>query len=154
MTRFIVLDSGPLGLLCHAKPLPIVRACIDWSRRQIEAGALIFIPEIADFEVRRELLRVGNRSSILRFDSLHIAPGFVYLPVTTSAMRLAAEYWATARKRGRPTADPSALDADVILSAQANVLAEDFGEVLVATENVRHIASFVDARRWQDIPVR
>jgi hypothetical protein len=32
------------------------------------------------------------------------------------------------------------------------MLTEEYDGVLVATENVRHIASFVDARKWQDIP--
>ena len=67
-------------------------------------------------------------------------------------MRRAAELWAAARKRGRPTADPAALDADVILAAQAQLLAELTGDVVVvATDNARHLGQFVDARRWQEI---
>jgi predicted nucleic acid-binding protein len=58
-------------------------------------------------------------------------------------MRRAAELWADVRRRGQPTADPRSLDADVILSAQA----EGVGGI-VATENVSHLSRFVDAREW------
>jgi hypothetical protein len=40
----------------------------------------------------------------------------------------------------------------VILAAQAQLLGEAVGDaVIVATDNIRHLAQFVDARRWQDI---
>ena len=46
-----------------------------------------------------------------------------YDPITTPIMRRAAEYWAASRRAGRPTSDPAALDADVILAAQATLRA-------------------------------
>lgn len=65
---------------------------------------------------------------------------------------MAAQLWAGARRRGRPTADAAALDADVILAAQAQLLAEELRQpVIVVTTNARHLAQFVDARRWQEI---
>lgn len=70
-----------------------------------------------------------------------------YAPITTAVMRRAAELWAQARARGRPTADPAALDCDVIIAAQAELLG-----AIVVTENARHLALFVDARHWRDIP--
>ena len=64
----------------------------------------------------------------------------------------AAELWAEARRHGRPTADPAALDADVIIASQVQLFAEAMREpVVVVTMNVRHLAQFVDARRWQEI---
>ena len=42
-----------------------------------------------------------------------------YLPLTDDALRFGAELWAQSRRAGRPTADPTALDIDVLLSAQA-----------------------------------
>mgnify|MGYP001224251561 CR=1 FL=1 len=70
-----------------------------------------------------------------------------YAPITTPVMRRAAELWAQAHARGRPTADPAALDCDVIIAAQAELLG-----AIVVTENARHLALFVDARHWRDIP--
>jgi len=66
-------------------------------------------------------------------------------------MLKAAQYWALARKRGRPTADDMALDGDVILAAQASLVRTTYGETVVATTNVGHLSLFVDARRWDDI---
>ena len=74
-----------------------------------------------------------------------------YLPLTTAAMRQAAEFWAQARQQGRPTADPHALDADVILAAQAATLDPGRDQVVIATMNVSHLAHFADAREWQGI---
>ena len=75
-----------------------------------------------------------------------------YFPITTDVMRRAAQLWADARNRGRPTADPKALDADVILAAQAQLIGEAAGDrVIVATDNIRHLAQFVEARSWQEI---
>ena len=66
-------------------------------------------------------------------------------------MMKAAEFWASARKIGIPTADPKALDADVILAAQTFWLAQLVNSPVVATTNVDHLGRFVDARVWQDI---
>jgi hypothetical protein len=65
----------------------------------------------------------------------------------------AAELWALARTEGYPTADDAALDADVILAAQAQLAAEYDYEVVVATTNVGHLGRFVDARPWEQIAI-
>jgi predicted nucleic acid-binding protein len=70
-----------------------------------------------------------------------------YLPLDTSMMRRAAELWARARNMGLPTAPPEALDGDVILAAQAERVA-----AVVATTNVGHLARFVSADHWRNIP--
>jgi len=58
-------------------------------------------------------------------------------------MLRAAELWAEVRRRGRPTADPQALDGDVILAAQTLSIGGR-----VATENVGHLSLFVEAADW------
>jgi predicted nucleic acid-binding protein len=141
----LVLDATPLSLLCHPNMRsPVVIEINRWLRAQLAAGTVVYIPEIADYEVRRELLRAGKQRGLRRLDALQST--LTYLPLDTTAMRRAAELWAAARNQGIPTALPGALDGDVILAAQA----EAVGAVVV-TENVSHLARFVAARHWREI---
>ena len=104
-----------------------------------------------DYEVRRELLRLDKATSVRRLDILHGTAADTYVPLTTAAMRKAAELWAEARKLGQPTADPKELDADAILAAQ--VLTTRFAQtrVVVATGNVGHLSMFLTAADWRAI---
>ncbi|MBP8108178.1 MAG: hypothetical protein KBG20_20610 [Caldilineaceae bacterium] len=105
------------------------------------------IPEIADYEVRRELLRANKSRGILRLDELIVLTE--YLPITTEAMRQAAQLWAQARQQGKPTAADLALDGDVILAAQAITLRSR--TAVIATTNVKHLARFAPAQVWHEI---
>jgi len=53
------------------------------------------------------------------------------------------------RKGGKPTADPHALDVDVILAAQANSLGKS--NLVIATSNVAHLNRLVPAQDWRTI---
>lgn len=148
MTTAIFLDSGPLGLLVHSNAEQ-ARACLEWLDACLAGDCRVVIPEIADYEVRRELIRQAKSKSLLRLDELQ---GVLdYQPLTTAAMRKAAELWAEARATGRPTSDRHALDADVILCAQAHLAAGKDDRLVVATTNVGHLARFVDAKDWKDV---
>jgi predicted nucleic acid-binding protein len=118
-------------------------------RALLSNGVRVLVPEIADYEVRRELLRAEKRAGIARLDRLKTRIG--YAPITTQAMLLAAEFWAQARRQGRPTTDDRALDGDVILAAQAVIRARGGDEVVIATTNVGHLGRFADARTWEEI---
>ena len=107
------------------------------------------IPEISDYELRRELLRANKFNGIRQLDLLNAQ--FIYLPITTPTVLLAAKLWAEVRPSGQATADPKSLDGDVILAAQAQLQAEQGYRVIVATTNVKHISRFIDARPWNDI---
>jgi predicted nucleic acid-binding protein len=146
----IVLDSGPPGLLTHHKEPAALLDCYRGVRHLVNRGVHACLPEIVDYETRREAIR---RNSTRGLDLLDDLPRLIdSLPIETVVMRRAAERWAQARQRGRPTADNAALDADVILAAQAQLLYEATGDqVVVASDNIRHLAQFVDARRWQEI---
>jgi predicted nucleic acid-binding protein len=137
----IMLDSGPLGEATHPQAR-ISGPIQEWLRGHLAAGRTVIVPQIADYEVRRELLRAGR--TLEHLDRLRRALPF--LPIDVAAMDRAAELWALAGNEGVPTAPPEALDADVILAAQAEVAG-----AVVATANVGHLARFIDARRWQDI---
>ena len=147
MSRLVFLDSGPLGMAANPKATPLSLDCQLWLDSLLQKGETVIVPEIADYEVRRELLRAGKAAGIRQLDQLKNV--LRYLPITTEAMLLAAEFWAEARRIGRPTADPKALDGDVILAAQAKLEAEKGNQVIIATTNVRHLSLFVDAREWQ-----
>ena len=143
-----MLDAGPLGMATNLKTSSaICQECKLWLDDLPLKGYEVMLPEIADYEVRRELLRAGKVAVIRRLDQLKAA--ITYRPITTKVMLKAAEFWAEARRRGRPTADPKALDADVILAAQATLVADEGNEVIIATTNVGHLSQFVDAREWR-----
>ena len=147
MSRTILLDSGPLGLVTNPNASEQATACGEWLAKASLHGARVLVPEIADYEVRRELLRARRVAGIARLDAL-IAQ-VEYLAITTSAMRQAAQFWAKARQRGRPTAADQAIDADVILAAQTATLR--LTNVIVATTNTKHLSRFVPAALWGDI---
>jgi hypothetical protein len=111
----------------------------------------VIVPEVADYEVRRELTRVGAFPSLHRLYQLVAMGRLSYAPVTTADWRQAAVLWADARARGVPTASQDALDADVILAACATTFGQPGDRVIIATTNVGHLASYCDARLWTSI---
>lgn len=119
-------------------------------RRPSAAGGwrIVRVPEIADYELRRELLRANRTQGLARLDALEGALGL--LLIDTTVLHKAAEFWANARNQGRQTADDKALDGDMILSAQAALVGASDGAV-VATTNVGHLSLFCDARLWSEI---
>lgn len=144
-SRPIILDATPLSLLCHPDlNTPAIVEINRWLRGHMARGTVVLLPEIADFEVRRELIRAGKWRSVRKLDALQET--LVYLPLDTPTIRRAAELWAAARNAGQPTAAPEALDADVILAAQAQRAG-----AIVATENVGHLDRFVTTLHWRAI---
>jgi predicted nucleic acid-binding protein len=148
MSRRVLLDSGPLGIVTNPKAAsPLSQEGKVWLQSLPLKGYIVMLPEIADYEVRRELIRVGKTAGIERLDQLKSQ--IPYRPLTTEVMLLAAQLWAKARNRGKPTADRNALDGDVILAAQAILEVNAGNEVVIATTNVGHLSQFVDAREWR-----
>jgi predicted nucleic acid-binding protein len=147
VSRAIVLDAGPLGLVTNPNLSPQSLACAQWLQAMVTSGAQVVLPEISDYEVRRELLRAHKLKGIERLDAL--AGLLQYLPLSTAAMRQAADLWAKARQHGYPTASDKALDGDVILAGQA--LTFEAPDVLIATTNVDHLSRFAQAELWQSI---
>lgn len=143
MTTRLVLDSSVLGRLCHprqSKNRPFVDAVFRLLR-SVKVPTEICLPAIADYELRRKLLHLigtshASQISLQRLNQLcgHLA----YVELTTSTLRLAAEFWAELRTSGRATSSGDSLDADVILAAQA----QEIGGWVV-TSNVRHLVRMV-----------
>jgi predicted nucleic acid-binding protein len=144
MPTIYLLDTGPLGQLAHDRPvhrIPIQ----TWLVQEMTAGATVYVSEVADYEVRRELsrlIRAGQlpASRLNRLDQL--ASLCTYLPISTAMWRRAADFWADARQHGLPTANPAALDADVLVAAQAAEV-----RATVVTNNPGHIG------RWVPVPI-
>ena len=107
MSHTVLLDAGPLGLVTNPRRSRPSIACAQWLQALVADGSRVIVPEIADYEVRRELLRANKARGLERLDAL--ADLLEYLPLTTAALRQAAIFWAQARQQGRPTADDKAL---------------------------------------------
>ena len=102
MTDVFLLDTGILGQVSHPRRN---LEFAQWFDRLLPTNATIIMSEVADYEVRRELLRAERNVGIQRLNQLKTV--LQYLPITTSVMLLAAQLWAEARRRVRPTADPN-----------------------------------------------
>lgn len=139
LMRFI-LDTGVLGRIVH----PRKHADAKRWLASIVASHDVLVSEVCDYELRRELIRIGASRSLDRLDEL--GRELRYVPVTTSVWRVAARLWALGRRAGRPTADEASLDGDVLLAAQAR--AED---AVIVTTNARHFELFANVREWTDV---
>lgn len=151
MKHTIVLDSGPLGLILQKPGVSEREFCRRWFTQNLKSGAGFFVPEIVVYEIRRELLRMNKTSAVKALDFFILATQNRFMVLTSSDLRLAAELWAKSRQQGKPTADPHALDVDVILCAQVLNAGFDLNDVVVATSNPKHISQFVTAQDWRTI---
>ena len=151
MKKIFVLDSSPLGLLFQKMGIPDADACRAWLERHLATGVRFIVPEIVNYELCRELLRLGKTTAVTALAASNRAVPGRYLPVTTQALDLAAELWADARRKGVPTADPHALDVDVILAAQVLSAGYQPADFVVATSNVAHLSQFVPADVWSNL---
>jgi len=110
----------------------------------------LVVPEVIDYELRRKLLHLGQHRHHARKwarEALSLLDEFVavgYVPLTTAAMRLAAELWAKTRGEGRLRGTEDSLDVDVILAAQAQQVG---GQVV--TMNEKHFRDLVDVFDWR-----
>ncbi len=113
--RLVILDTGTLGLLTHPRARPDALACRQWAQTLLVAAARVIVPGIADYELRRELIRAHKTAGLRRLDA--VRAGFEFDPITQVALDKAAELWAAVRNAGLTTAHPAALDGDAILAA-------------------------------------
>ncbi|MBE9104086.1 nucleic acid-binding protein [Nostoc cf. edaphicum LEGE 07299] len=149
MSKVIILNSAPVGLITNPKATPLAVQYQEWFYTLFERGYGVILPEIIDYEIRRELLRANKLSGIRKLNQLKSE--IIYLPITTEVMLKVAELWAQVRNQGKSTADNKALDGDVILASQSILVANYGHEVIIATSNEKHLSIFIDAREWQEI---
>ena len=74
------LAGGPLGLVTNLRRSPQSLACAQWLQTLVSGGARVILPEISDYEVRRELLRANRMQGLERLDAL--AALVEYVPLT------------------------------------------------------------------------
>jgi len=92
VSRVIFLDTAPLSILTNTGFPAITRDAIRWSVSVLAAGHKIIVPAIADFELRRELTRLGKTNSLRALDAFDVSVSDRYLPLTDSAQRSAPRF--------------------------------------------------------------
>src|ERR1700722_13083935 len=130
----IVLDAFPTSSVSKraGKKQPTVSdKCHQWIIDCETAGHRILVPAIAYYEALRELEQRQAARQIVRLKAFCLQSKR-FLPLTTANLEAAAQLWGQSRRSGRPTADPQALDADVILAAQALSIGIPAFELVVA----------------------
>lgn len=137
MKRVAFLDSGPLGRVVNPGLLREIKPWIQFLKEQKIA---LRVAEITDYELRRNLMLKGLRKSINNLNKYRQTQRFI--PITSEAMLEACELWAWSRQRGIGTTDIRNIDADVILVAQARSQKDKFEEIIIVTENPKHISRF------------
>ncbi len=147
----VILDSGVLHTLVSTSKVKEVTDCQDWFYYLLSRSARVVTSSICNYEVKRELIRRKKVQEIKNLNQLKALIDF--FPVDEPTLELAAELWAEARNQGMPTADDISLDADVIICAQYQLLAEEYPGryVVIATTNVKHLSRFTIAKEWQNI---
>jgi predicted nucleic acid-binding protein len=149
----IVLDAFPTSSVSKhlgMKTPALSDQCRLWIDECEVAGHRVLVPAISYYEVLRELELRQASSQIARLRAFCLQPRR-FLPLTTAHLEAAARLWGQARRAGQPTADPHALDADVILAAQALSLEINALEVVVATTNPLHLSRYITAELWMNI---
>ena len=86
--RLIVLDTGTLGLLTQPCARPNAVASRQWARLFWRPVSGVIVPGIADYELRRELIRAGKAAGLRRLDAIRAS--FEFDPVTQTALDEAA----------------------------------------------------------------
>lgn len=148
----IVLDTFPTSSAAKRPGnIPSLSdQCHQWVDDCENAGHTILVPAICNYEALRELEQRQAESQMERLKDFCLL-STRFMPLTTRHLEMAAQLWGQARRGGRSTASYDALDADVILAAQALSLGLPTVDFIVATTNVRHLSWFVPCDEWTNI---
>jgi hypothetical protein len=155
----VFLDTNILGLVCNKNTsFDESQQCKKWFDTLFLRGVRIVTSDLCNYEVMRGLKTSSIRSGqvapgIQSLESLK-SDGFLeFLPVATEALDLAANLWAGASTSGRTTRDEKDIDIDIIISAQYQLLKDEFlgQRVIMATTNLKHLSIFCEAAHWRDI---
>lgn len=151
----VFIDSGVLGILANLNKSGEAFDCEQWLYRLFSQGVYICSSDLCDYEVRRSLILENQKkphlNSIQNLDELREL--ITFLPISPLLLTQAASLWAEARIQGIPTANEKAIDVDIIICAQWQMLKEEFPSryVVIATTNVKHLSRFAEAQLWRNI---
>jgi hypothetical protein len=157
----VFLDTNILGLICNKNvSFDECQQCKKWFDTLFLRGVRIVTSDLCHYEVMRGLISSSIRSNEpapgIKSLELLKTDGFLeFLPVSTEALNLAANLWARASTSGQTTRDEKDIDIDIIISAQYQLLKDEFPgqRVIMATTNLKHLSIFCDAANWRDIKV-
>jgi hypothetical protein len=152
MSRIILLDTGPLGYVTHPNDKGDIGLCKQWLEQLRAANVIVKVPQIADYELRRKLIHMHFAPSIALLNKLIRSTGGL-VRISVKTMQKAAELWAQSRWDAKTTGKDEAIDGDMILCAQAFLLAKKGDTVEVATTNLKHLEHYSTAKIWSDISV-
>ena len=145
VSRVVLLDTGPLGLVTNPKRSPTSMACAQWLQALVTANRRVIIPKLPTTNYAANCC--GQTSSRVAARCSDTAPRVP--PDYNRGDAQAAEILVQARQLGQPTAGDNTLDGDMILAAQATTLG--VSNVVIATTNVGHLSRFAPAELWQSI---
>jgi hypothetical protein len=154
----VFIDSNTLGLISNPhtnwadkKYNPDAENCQRWFANLLRRSVRFVTSDICNYEIHRGL--VSSVKSGKDAPGLETNEDLEFLPVTSDVLELAANLWAEASSLGRQTSDPKNIDVDMIISAQYQMLCDDYPgqRVIVATTNLKHLSIFCEAANWQDI---
>lgn len=144
----LAIDTCVLSVLCNQRHPDHGDARIWLQKRASVPGVEVYVPAIADYELRRGLLHAKLRDNKTRCRGIEhldsLCSTLRFLPIDNAALRRAADLWADARHRGKPTASAQSLDADVILAAQALIIG-----ATVVTDNQKHLSRYCAVEDWK-----
>ncbi len=155
----VFLDTNILGMICNNNTSYVeAQQCKRWFETLFIRGVRLITSDLCDYEVRRGLigssLRAGEIVEGIELSDVLKREGFLeFLAVSTDALTLASNLWAIVSNDGCTTRDNKNIDIDIILSAQYQMIRDEFPgqRVIVATTNLKHLSLFCDAAHWQDI---
>ena len=148
----IILDTFPTSSVSkrEGRKPTLSDHCHKWVDNCEYAGHTILVPAVSYYEALRELEQRQALSQMVRLKEFCLLPTR-FMPLTTIHLEAAAKLWGDARRGGRPTSSNDALDADVIIAAQALSLGLTRSEYVVATTNVSHLSRYVPCDEWTNI---
>jgi hypothetical protein len=157
----VFLDTNILGLICNKNiSFDECQQCKKWFDTLFLRGVRIVTSDLCHYEVMRGLIDSSIRSNeaapgIKSLELLKVDGFLEFLPVSTEALDLAANLWARAFTSGQTTRDEKDIDIDIIISAQYQLLRDEFPgqQVIMATTNLKHLSIFCDAANWRDIKI-